>query len=819
MTSVFLFSAGFVLLSQTQVLNHGDPSRGVTLPPTSAALVNEAPALAINPAALSQVGAGQLVYVHDRNSIRDSLGNGLFAAATLFDALGVGVALEWLRGQGGEDYRKSGVGISLGRKDFSVGATFNRFSSTQGAALDNLSSIDLGVSVQQSRHVSLGFLVRNVDLPQKDTLQLERQYQLALGLRPFGDRHSVAIDYLVDEAQGLRKGRLGYTLQSRLLKGVTLLGGVAHRLSNSDEFMFQVGVTLDTSQLGLSYASGGSTLGNSHVLAARLSSDKYPSVVPTRGTVALFDLDRLLSDGNSTLSLLLGGQNEDPWLRLTRLFEEVAEDEDLRGVVLKVDGLGIGLARALELREAILRMKKQGKAVYAVVLSASDADYLAVSAADKILVTPGSVLQLDGLTASATFVGEAMEKLGVQWEVARVGAYKNAPDTFTRSTMSGEQREAINAYLDTDFRVYMESVTASRKVTEAQFKEGLNEGLKSPARALELKWVDEIINPQALDEKLKAWLPAARFDANYVPRGLRETRWGNRPKIALIPVIGNITGGRSRQDPFGFSQSAGAETVVRALKQAEEDPSIEAIVLRIDSGGGDTLASELMYRAVLEARKKKPVIASMGDVAASGGYYVAMGADTVFAQSTTVTGSIGVFFIKPAVAGLASKLGIRNETIKRGERAGMLGLFEPWSSADRTAAQKWVDSFYDTFISEVARCRKLSKEQVDAVARGRVWAGQDALARGLLDRLGGLPEAIALARQKAQIAETESVDLVILQAPTRLFTGASVALAQALREDTPEPVWQKWARQMGLDLTEEPETGMLARMEFHLQVQ
>jgi protease-4 len=435
------------------------------------------------------------------------------------------------------------------------------------------------------------------------------------------------------------------------------------------------------------------------------------------------------------------------------------------------------------------------------------------------LVTPGSVLQLDGLTASATFVGEAMEKLGIQWEVARVGAYKNAPDTFTRSSMSSEQREALNAYLDTDFRVYVESVTASRKLTEAQFKEGLNEGLKSPTRALELKWVDEIINPQQLDEKLKEWHPGARFDANYIPRGLRETRWGNRPRIALIPVIGNITGGRSRQDPFGFSQSAGAETVVRALKQAEEDSSIEAIVLRIDSGGGDTLASELMYRAVLEARKKKPVIASMGDVAASGGYYVAMGADTVFAQPTTVTGSIGVFFIKPAVAGLASKLGIRNETLKRGERAGMLGLFEPWSVADRAAAQKWVDGFYDTFISEVARCRKLSKEQVDAVARGRVWAGQDALSRGLVDRPGGLAEAIALAREKAQIPVGESVDLVIPQSPVRLFSGAGAALAQALQENTVEPAFQKWAQKMGLELPLEPETGLLARMEFQLHVQ
>jgi protease-4 len=305
--------------------------------------------------------------------------------------------------------------------------------------------------------------------------------------------------------------------------------------------------------------------------------------------------------------------------------------------------------------------------------------------------------------------------------------------------------------------------------------------------------------------------------------------WGEHKRIALIPVLGEISGGKSREGPFSAGEISGAETVVRALKRAEEDPQVAAIVLRVDSPGGDGLAADLMYRAVLEAKKKKPVVASMGDLAASGGYYASMGADEVFASPTTLTGSIGVFAVKPAVHDLASKLGLTFETIKTAPLADILGQVQPWTKEEQAAAQRWVDSFYDDFITEVSRSRRLSKEQVDAIARGRVWSGEDAKARGLVDSLGGLLEAIDSARRRAGLVG--EVDLEVFGEAHGLLSGpggeAEVAVEGVLtgllgsapaRAQLPPPL-KALAAELGVQAELLYEPGVKAMMPFMLKVE
>jgi len=367
------------------------------------------------------------------------------------------------------------------------------------------------------------------------------------------------------------------------------------------------------------------------------------------------------------------------------------------------------------------------------------------------------VLELNGFAANVTLLGGAMERLGVKWEVARVGEYKTAPEQLTRDTLSTAARETLNATLDVVSRTWTEQVAAGRHVPEARLAEAWGEGLVLPRRAKELGLVDALVDGPALEAHLQALLPGAR--PGWHPRAVREARWDERPRVVVVPVMGSISGGRSRSDPLGLEQTAGADTVVRALDRAARDPGVAAIVLRVDSGGGDALASDLMYRAVLEARKRKPVVASMGDVAASGGYYAAMAADEVLASPTTVTGSIGIFLLKPALDGLAEKAGVRTETLQRGPQANLLSPWHAWNDAERAAAQRWVDGFYDDFISLVAVQRRLEKSAVDRVARGRVWAGETAKAHGLVDRMGGLWDAISSARRRAGLPESEEIQL------------------------------------------------------------
>jgi protease-4 len=334
--------------------------------------------------------------------------------------------------------------------------------------------------------------------------------------------------------------------------------------------------------------------------------------------------------------------------------------------------------------------------------------------------------------------------------------------------MSPEQREAIEAYLATDVKVFKAALQQGRKLSTEQVDAIWQEALIPAQRAKQLGLVDEIIDPQKVDEHLDKVLPDMTYDERYNPRGLRNARWGTRKRIAIIPVLGNISGGKSREGPLGSGVIAGAETVVKALDQAKRDPRVAAIVIRVDSSGGDGLASDLMYRAVLDAKESKPVVASMGDVAASGGYYAAMGANEIFASPTTITGSIGVFILKPALQGLAEKLGARQEVLKTAPFADLMDEYTPWTPEAQALAQRWVDAFYDDFITEVGKSRRLGKAQVDAVARGRVWSGEDAKARGLVDRLGGIADAIAAAKQRAGV-EGEELELVVYGEAHGLF--------------------------------------------------
>ncbi|MFZ5471086.1 MAG: signal peptide peptidase SppA [Myxococcota bacterium] len=803
--------------AQTAAVFHDDPSRGTTLPPIGAALADEATAIAVNPAGLSFVGAAQLFYAHERAVARNDVVDGLYLGSTFFDLLGAGFSLEWVRSDSSLDYRKTGYALSFGTGTLALGMSYNLFSSAESADLDELTSFDLGISGRVARGFSFGLVARNIDDPSRGAVALRRQYDLGIGVRPFGERYTLGVDYLFDDVAGLDAGRFSYTLKAEVVKGLSIGAGVSHGLRSSDDLFLQVAATIDTSHLGLTYAGGGAPDGLDHVVQVRLSQEKYRSIELDDGQVALLDLAGALSEAQSPTAALLGAREEDPYLRLTRMLHDAERDPDLRGLVVKVDHVDIGFGKAEELRAALERLRLAGKKVIAVLLSADDAEYLAVSGADQLYAVPGANIVVDGLAASSTFLGGTMDKLGVQWDVVRVGAYKNAPDALTRTQMSAEQREAINAYLDTNVRVFSDRVSAARNLSAEKLESAIDEGLKTPKRAKELGLVDDVVAAAELEERLKTLVPGAGFTPSYRPRDVRDLRWGERRKVAIVPVIGNITGGKSRDEPLGVAKVAGVETVIRALARAADDPAVSAIVLRVDSSGGDTLASDLMYRAVLEAKKKKPLVASMGDVAASGGYYVAMGADEVFASPTTITGSIGVFFLKPAVQELGEKLGASQETLTRGELAGMMGFWAPWTQAERAAAQKWVDAFYDEFITEVGKSRNLPKEKVDQVARGRVWSGADAKQRGLVDQLGGLWDAISAAKKRAGIPLGEEIDLPVFGEPGGFFFGTGAHLLAASPPPLPTGL-ASLAKELGLSEALLLTPSVQARMEYQLVV-
>jgi protease-4 len=709
-------------------------------------------------------------------------GTALFLGTPLLPGLSAGVGLEWLHpreGQGGS--RRTTWAAALGNRTASLGASYGRLSAAD-PALEGRDSFDLGLTVRPADVLSLAVAGRGLNTSRADGAGGGPVFQSAVAARPFGENTTLAADWTQDLG-GLQNALLGYTLQQRLARGLVAGATLSHGVRAGVPLEVRASLTWDLDHLGLTGLYSPQAAG----VGLRLSSQRYRSADlspggAAGGKVALLDLGARLAGGGGTVLELLGlSGGEDPYLRLTRWLDAAARDPELAGVVLKLEGLpDVGLAKALELRAAVARLKGAGKKVVAVLLRADDVGYLVASAADQVLAVPEATLLVNGLSASVTSLGGAVEAVGVRVDVARVGEYKTAPEQFVRKEPSAAQRETVNALLDDQSRALEAALAQSRALPVEKVREALAKGILHARQAQALGLLDGLVTNEDLEERLAALVPGARFAEDYSPFGERPVRWTPAPRIAVVPVLGSITGGRSGADPLGLQAVAGAESVVAALERAAADPRVKAIVLRVDSPGGDGLASDLMFRAVREARKKKPVVASMGDVAASGGYYAAMGADEVLALPTTVTGSIGVFMVKPALKGLGEKLKVQRETFRRAPLAGLLDTWEPWDPAAQAAAQAWVDAFYDDFITLVAESRKLDKAKVDAVARGRVWSGEDALAHGLVDGLGGLADAVAAARRRAGLAEGEAAELVVVDTGSGgVLSGAGDALAEA----------------------------------------
>lgn len=803
-------------LAQTAAVGGSDLSRGTTLLPGSAAWSDEATSLIYNPAGLGRAGRFNAWYLHERSNVRVQDNDGLWLATGLGDVFGLGLGFEWLRpGPGlGAERAKTSLGFSVGPQQISAGATINWFF---GDPVQSLTSLDLGVQSRPLRWLSLGATVRNLNTPKQ---VLGREWTVGLGLRPLGERVTLGVDWVVPEVAPVKSSRLQYTLQLQVVKGLRLFGGFSHAFDGAAPLYGHAGVGVDLDNLGAAFGSAWAAGQFNWQFGARFSADKLASVVPER-KLAVVSLSELGGSAvGNTIGSLLGLANEDKFLRFLRFMERAASDPELEGVVLKVEGAGVGLARADEVRSAIVKLRAAGKKVYAYVLSVGDPEYLMISACDGIYAAPEAMLLVDGLRTSVTFFGGTAKRFGVDVDVARVGAYKNFPDQFTRVDMSDAQRETIDAYLDVNARIIATRIKDSRGLDAAAWQTIVDEGLKPPRRAVELKQVDALMSPREFDEFISAQLPGVRVARGYKPFDARDERWGSQRSIAVVPVLGSISGGKNSANPI-TGDTAGAESFIEAISTAADDPSVAAIVVRVDSGGGDAMASDLMYRAVLEAKKKKPIVTSMGDTAASGGYYVAMGADEIFASPTTLTGSIGVFYVKPSVQKLAEEFGVNQISLSRGKLAGLTDNYEPWTEAQRAAAQKWIDDFYDSFITEVAASRKLEKSAVDAVARGRVWSGEDAKARGLVDRLGGLMDAIARAKEKAGLSG--DVPIALYQGSPGLLGSVLGATAPALLETEVAgpaklpPFLQSLAQQLGPAAWILEKPGVQARLEFTVE--
>jgi protease-4 len=456
---------------------------------------------------------------------------------------------------------------------------------------------------------------------------------------------------------------------------------------------------------------------------------------------------------------------------LVMQFKKAKVDNRIKAIILDIDTSGVGWGKAEEIRDAITDFRASGKPVYAYIEFGLNKEYYIATACDKIFVPPPGELFINGLAADVMFFRGSLDKLGVYPDIYQIGKYKSAGDMFTQKQMTDAHREYVNSLLDDLYGRFVDGIGKARNKTPDEVKKLIDDAPYNAAKAKEVGLIDVVAYRDDLEKELKTKLGYKDSDTftpvrnEYRDVSPESLGLNKGEKIAVIYGSGDITSGSSQNSPSG-EQSIGSDTLAKALNDAAADKTIKAIVLRVDSPGGSGLASDIIWHAVQNANQKKPVVVSMSDVAASGGYYISASASKIIAQPSTITGSIGVVAGKPVMRGLYDWLGISNEYVMRGKNSGMFRETEKFSDEERAKFEEWIkNTYYNDFVPKVASGRHKDPKDVDAVGQGRVWTGAQAKDRGLVDEFGGLDRAVQVAKQLAKLPADKEVERVVLPYP------------------------------------------------------
>jgi protease-4 len=509
------------------------------------------------------------------------------------------------------------------------------------------------------------------------------------------------------------------------------------------------------------------------------------------GTVLVMDLAGSYVETHTTpyLSRFLGAPDR-PLIALLSDLAKAERDERLSTVLFRIRPLSIGWGKADEIRAAIARIGEQGRRTVAyleVEKYGANLEYFVATGADEIYLAPGSRNPFVGLAAEYLFLGGFFEKIGVEIEYERVGKYKSAVERLAESKMSDANREMTTALLDSVYERFVEAIAEGRSLTPEQVHAVVDAAPATPTQMQEqglsdgIGFFDEILERVRDGETERPVMKGAEY-ARVDPSSV-----GFDPvaSFALIYGTGPVVAGDGSGGPAG-RQVFSSTSVSEAFEAATEASEIDAIIFRIDSPGGSALASDLVWRATQRAREEgKPVVASFSDLAASGGYYVACGADRIISQPATLTGSIGVFVLRPILGGLFEKLGIGVEAMTRGDHADLLLASRALSPRTRRRLRADVRDAYQTFLGRVAEGRELTPEAVDAIGQGRVWTGAQASEIGLVDALGGLRAAVLEAKSAVGLEADADVALVAYPLPKPLVEQLSEALGASLRAGVP----------------------------------
>lgn len=731
----------------------------VMTPASSIILQDDALAIDVNPGALGLLPASSFAYLHsqvDREASYIGQGDAIFLAGNVIGPLSLGVTLQSIRPGDraaspsfglSDDRAMAGLGIALAPSQaVGFGVVMRAFSSGN-SRFDGLTTVDVGMLLRPSSYLALSLVGRDLFVSREGFgtagLELGSSGLLGVGIRPMGNERltldfGLAVDF--DDRERLA-GRGGLTIElPRLGQGSALVE--LDELDSNDpamRVMAELAISLGRSSFVVG-GTGGDGFGNDpgwYVMARSDGRLRSTAIAP-----------------RSVLDLEISDMSPRGMINVAVALEAARISPRIAGVILRPRSTSMGIADAQELRLQIHALQSAGKPVVCHLESASGSEYYGCANADRIVLDPAGDVRLMGIATSVMLFGDTLKKIGVRADFVRIGPYKSAPEQLTQNHMSEEAREQANRLLDDGHQRMLFDLASDLHTTPEAVASLMDKGPHLGAEALHRKLVDAVLDEHDLDEDDSPLRGQNRVDR--MPRD-DAGEWGKSPSVGVIVVDDTIVDGDSVDIPIVDIHMTGGRTIVDELDKMANDASIRAIVLRIDSPGGAVVASDQIWRAVRRARERKPVIASLGAIAASGGYYVACAADEIWADPSTITGSIGIFYGKVDVAQLAGELGVGIEHLRRGAHAGAESIYRPFTDEERAALADVMRTYYRMFLERVAEGRHMTVAQVDAVARGRVHSGDAAQKLGLVDRLGGLASALARARQRAGLSDQSDV--------------------------------------------------------------
>ncbi len=760
----------------------------------STATVGDISSGIINPAGLSFFGSMGVRYTHN---FADSTYRGddsfLICSQTGF------FALEWLRHTNGIFRRK--YTFAMGERfasNFYGGISYSWFGGSS-TLYKKRKVWKLGLLYHPRPFASLGFVVDNINEPRFDGRKERRLYRSGFAVRPIGEKLTISTDTRWIEGNDVNK------IEGDFRLALGPFNGVSFGADYATEGFWKIGLifNFDQSRIGAQGNINRSREYGGGSYFAELGALRYESMISYSDRVGLINLGSDIVEEPS--GGLLFGSSKRSLYNVIAAIRKGAADPGISGLLVRIDGARFSFASAQELRNAIMEFRLNGKPVTVYLDNGGNIAYYLASAADKTYMNPTGFLELNGLSATAMFYTGAMEKLGVKAEVIRTGAHKTYGDGFTETGLTEEAREQINWILDDIYDQFVEGISTGRKLLSEDVKRLIDNGPYSARDAYTAGLIDGLkhFDELASSGETAQFPNLVKLEKIYKVESY-DPRWSEPKSIAIVYAVGTIRPGNSGFD-FLEGKYIGSRGLARELARIRYDNSIKAVVLRIDSPGGDLFGSDEIHRQLELLKGKKPLVVSMAGVAASGGYYIAGPGDDILASPGTITGSIGVVAGKSDLSGLYEKIGVRYETITRGRHADIRSPLRPASEEERKMAERQVWQYYDDFVSKVSTWRKIDYDSVNAIGQGRVWTGRQARERGLVDSYGGIWEAVDLARQKAEIDTEDRIAI-------RIFPRHRYSLFEPFQPNVIEIKIAEW-------LEAADDNALLLRMPYDLKIE